>query len=131
MPGCAPVHAKRLGYAAAPALRDRLGSRIGEDKIIQISTHVGQSALPKRIANRISRFRRRIATTWHKLSRAVVLTPIARLPFAHGTLLLAAVIFAQNEVFRDLADDLILDPLPEPDKGTFSHFDTQTQGLYT
>ena len=80
---------------------------------------------------RISRFRRRIATTWHKLSRAVVLTPIACLPFAHGTLLLAAVIFAQNEVFRDLADDLILDPLPEPDEGTFSHFDTQTQGLYT
>jgi len=48
--GCAPVHAKRLGYAAAPALRDRLGSRIGENKIIQISTHVGQAALPQRIA---------------------------------------------------------------------------------
>ncbi len=52
-------------------------------------------------------------------------------PIRPWTLLLAAVIFAENEVFRDLADDLILDPLPDPDKGAFSHFDTQTQGLYT
>ena len=67
--------------------------------------------------SRISLTERGLFGGWHKFASGFIQAPIAAFPFFRRALPLTAIKFAEGRVFRNVLDNLVSEPPPDPTNG--------------